>query len=73
MLLLGKQDPAAMAVDAAVEAGDDRPAVLGDHQRLAFGEAADLFGSQDVDVVAGHGPAGHRAGLPTRPGDANGA
>ena len=48
-------------------------AVLGDDQGAAFGEAADLFGAEDVDVVAGHGAVGRGAGLPAGPGDPDGA
>ena len=53
-----EQGPPALAVDAAGEAGDERFAVLGDDEGVAFGELSDFGAGEDGDVLAGDGPAG---------------
>ena len=55
--LVGQQALAGLALHAAVQLGDDRLAVLGDHQGLPLGQLADLLGPHDRDVVAGEAAA----------------
>jgi hypothetical protein len=69
LVLGGHKSASGFAVDAASQLGDDGFAVLGENQRLAFLELADLLGAQDGNIVAGEGAASHCSGLPGPPRD----
>ena len=61
------------AVDRTAELGDDGFAVLGHHERVAFGELADFGAGQDGYVLGCGVPSGHRPGLPGVAADPDGA
>jgi hypothetical protein len=63
-VLACQESASGFAVDAASQAGHDGFAVLGENERLAFLELANLSGAQDRNIVAGKGAAGHCPGLP---------
>ena len=67
--LTGKQLRSLPFVDAAGQPGDDRFAVLSDHQGASFLEPSDLFQPEDRNVLSGDGAAGHGAGLPVGSGN----
>src|SRR5437763_8670510 len=58
--LVGEQAAAGSPVDAALEPGDERRAVLGDDEGVPLGQAADLLRPQHGHVFAG-GAAGPAA------------
>jgi hypothetical protein len=58
-----------LPVDTPGQPGNNRSAVLSNHQSTPLPESADLFWADDRNVFPCEGAGDHRAGLPAGPGD----